>query len=91
MGSLGQLKGTMFFTILITLIIFVGFIAVISFFFSAATRAQLSPASTLVGALVLALFFMLIQFAISPSIVRWSTRMQYLRPGENPWLEWRTT
>ena len=48
---------------------------------------QLDPASILVGALVLALFFMLIQFAISPSIVRWSTRLRYLQPGENTWLE----
>ena len=38
MGSLSQLKGTMFFTILITLIIFFGFIVVVSFFFSYATE-----------------------------------------------------
>lgn len=87
MGSLGQLKGTMLLTILITLIIFFGFIAVVSFFFSYATDLQLDPVSVLVGALVLALIFMLIQFAISPSIVRWSTRLRYLQPGENPWLE----
>ena len=87
MGSLGQLKGTMFFTILITLVIFVGFIVVVSFFFSYATDLQLDPVSTLIGAFVLALIFMLIQFAISPSIVRWSTRLRYLQPGENTWLE----
>jgi len=87
MGSLAQLKGTMFFTILITLIIFIGFIVVVSFFFSYATDLQLDPVSTLIGAFVLALFFMLIQFAISPSIVRWSTRLRYLQPGENTWLE----
>jgi heat shock protein HtpX len=77
----------MFFTILITLIIFVGFLVVVSFFFSYATDLQLDPVSTLIGALVLALIFMLIQFAISPSIVRWSTRLRYLQAGENPWLE----
>jgi len=87
MGNLAQLKGTMLFTILITLLIFVGFIVVVSFFFSYATDLQLDPASTLIGALILALFFMLIQFAISPSIVRWSTRLRYLQPGENVWLE----
>jgi len=87
MGSLSQLKGTMFFTILITLIIFVGFIVVVSFFFSYATDLQLDPVSMLIGAFVLALLFMLIQFAISPSIVRWSTKLRYLQPGENPWLE----
>jgi heat shock protein HtpX len=87
MGNLAQLKGTMLLTILITLIIFVAFIAVVSVFFSYATDLQLDPASILVGALLLALIFMLIQFAISPSIVRWSTRLRYLQPGENPWLE----
>ena len=87
MGSLTQLKGTMFFTILITLVIFVGFIVVVSFFFSYSTNLQLDPASILIGAFILALFFMLIQFAISPAIVRWSTRLRYLQPGENAWLE----
>jgi len=87
MGNLAQLKGTMFFTILITLIIFVGFIAVVSLFISYATDLELDPGTVLVGALALALFFMLIQFAVSPSIVRWSTRLRYLQAGENPWLE----
>lgn len=87
MGNLAQLKGTMFFTILITLVIFIGFIIVVSFFFSYATDLQLDPGSILIGAFILALFFMLIQFAISPSIVRWSTRLRYLQPGENAWLE----
>jgi heat shock protein HtpX len=31
--------------------------------------------------------FMLIQWAIAPSIVRWGSRLIYLKPGENPWLE----
>jgi len=87
MGNLTQLKGTMLFTILITLVIFFGFIVVVSFFISYATDLELDPGSILIGALILALFFMLIQFAISPSIVRWSTRLRYLQPGENAWLE----
>jgi heat shock protein HtpX len=87
MASLSQLKGTMLATILITLIIFVAFITVVSFFFSLATRLALSPAATLIGAFVLALFFMLIQFLISPHIVAATTRLRYLNPGENPWLE----
>ena len=77
----------MLITILITLIIFVGLIAVGSLFFSYAMDIGLDSVSILVGALVLALFFMLIQFAISPSIVRWSTHLRYLQLGENPWLE----
>jgi hypothetical protein len=37
MGTLAQLKGTMLLTIVITLVIFFGFIAVVSFFISYAT------------------------------------------------------
>jgi len=77
----------MFITIFITLVIFVGFIAVVSYFFSYATDLSLSPGATLIGAFILAIFFMLIQFLISPYIVRATTRLQYLQPGENPWLE----
>jgi len=87
MASLSQLKGTMITTILITLIIFVAFIAVVSYFFSYATDLSLSPAATLIGAFCLALFFMLIQFLISPYIVRATTHLRYLKPGENAWLE----
>jgi heat shock protein HtpX len=87
MASLSQLKGTMITTILITLIIFVAFIAVVSYFFSYATDLSLSPAATLIGAFGLALFFMLIQFLISPYIVRATTRLRYLKPEENAWLE----
>jgi heat shock protein HtpX len=87
MASLGQLKSTMLITILITLFIFFAFIAVLSVFLSYATDLALSPAATVVGALILALIFMSIQFLISPYIVAASTRLHYLQPGENPWLE----
>ncbi len=87
MANISKLKGTMLTTILLTLFIFFAFIAVVSYFFSYATSLELSPAAILTGALVLALFFMLIQFAISPYIVRASTHLRYLQAGENPWLE----
>jgi heat shock protein HtpX len=87
MASLSQLKGTMLITILITLIVFVGFVSVVSYFFSLATELSFSPLATLAGAFILALIFMLIQFAISPYIVAATTRLRYLQPGENPWLE----
>ena len=87
MASLSQLKATMLTTILITLIIFVAFIAVVSYFFSYATDLSLSPAATLIGAFGLAIFFMLIQFLISPYIVAATTHLRYLQPGENSWLE----
>jgi heat shock protein HtpX len=87
MASLSQLKGTMLITILITLIVFVGFVSVVSYFFSLASDLSFSPIDTLAGAFILAFIFMLIEFAISPYIVRATTRLRYLNPGENPWLE----
>ncbi|HXZ98603.1 MAG TPA: M48 family metalloprotease [Candidatus Acidoferrum sp.] len=87
MASLNQLKGTMLITILITLIVFVGFVSVVSYFFSIASNFSFSLIDTLAGAFILAFIFMLIEFAISPYIVRATTRLRYLNPGENPWLE----
>ena len=87
MANLSQLKGTMLTTILITLVVFVGFLSVVSYFFAYATDLSFSPLATLAGAFALALVFMLIQFAISPYIVAASARLHYLQPGENPWLE----
>ncbi len=77
----------MYSTVIITLFIFVGFIVVVSFFIGYAVGVDYSPVGILFGALVLALIFMLIQFAVSPYIVRATTRLRYLRPGENAWLE----
>lgn len=77
----------MYSTIIITLFIFVAFLVVVSFFISSAVGADFSPLATLSGALLLALIFMLIQFAVSPSIVAATTHLRYLRPGENAWLE----
>jgi heat shock protein HtpX len=58
-------------------IIFAALFAVIMFFI------QLS----IVWAFILAGVFILIQYLIGPAIVRASTRLRYLKPGENPWLE----
>ena len=77
----------MLITIFITLAIFVGFIIVVSYFFSYATDLSLSLGATLIGAFMLALFFMLVQFLVSPYIVKVTTHLRYLDPGENPWLE----
>ncbi len=77
----------MYFTVIITLLIFIAFIAVVSVFISYAVGVDFSPAGILSGALILALIFILIQFAISPYIVAVTTRLQYLRPGENAWLD----
>ena len=33
------------------------------------------------------ILFVLLQWAISPSVIRWSSKLRYLRAGENPFLE----
>jgi len=38
-------------------------------------------------ALIGTVLFILLQYLIGPAVVRASTRLQYLKPGENPWLE----
>ena len=87
MASLAQLRTTMLATIILTLVIFVGFLGAVSLLYSAATSMNLSPLDTLAGSFVLALIFLGIQFAISPSIVAWSTNLHYLKQGDYPWLE----
>jgi len=44
-------------------------------------------ATGLILALVGTLLFILFEWAIGPAIVSLTTRLQYLKPGENPWLE----
>jgi len=67
----------MTFSVLIVSVIFALFLVVVM------TILQLS----LVWAVVLTIIFVLIQYWIGPSIVRATTRLHYLREGENPWLE----
>jgi len=74
-------------TMFTTLIVFAIFLAVISLLYSAATDLGLSANATLAGSFLLAGIFVLIQFLISPWIVKVSTGLKYLQPGENPWLE----
>jgi heat shock protein HtpX len=74
-------------TVLVTMFIFGFFMLAISALFSAVAEANLSLSSTLLAATALAVIFMLIQLAISPTIVAASTRLHYIQPGEFPWLE----
>jgi heat shock protein HtpX len=64
-------------SILLVSIIFVVFLGVIMFVL------QLP----IILAFVATLFFLLLQYLIGPAIVRGSTHLRYLKPGENPWLE----
>ncbi len=77
MATLAQLKLAMYTPIVLVSVIFAVFLAAIMWIL------QLSY----VWALVLTGIFVLIQYLIGPAIVRATTRLRYLKPGENPWLE----
>jgi heat shock protein HtpX len=80
LAGLGTLKRTMGFTIILVFAIFLGLLFVISAFF-------LDPVTGLVLGLVGAFFIVLLQYLIGPVIVRATSRLHYLAPGENRWLE----
>jgi heat shock protein HtpX len=77
MGRLVELKLTMSLSIFLAAFIFAIFLAAIMFILN----------FSLVYALIGTMLFILIQYLIGPAIVRSSTRLRYLKPGENPWLE----
>jgi len=67
-------------TIILVFAIFLGLLTIISFFF-------VSPTTSLVLGLVGAALIILLQYALGPVIVRAASRLHYLAPGENRWLE----
>ncbi len=77
MARLAQLRLSMGTSILLVSVIFAAFLAVIMVILQ----------FPLVWALVITVIFILIQYLIGPAIVRASTNLRYLRPGEHPWLE----
>src|SRR5437899_3323823 len=80
MAGLGALKRTMSFTIILVFAIFLGLLTIVSVFF-------LDPTTALVLGLVGAFFIILLQYLIGPVIVKATSRLHYLAPGENQWLE----
>src|SRR5437899_10658520 len=80
MSGLGALKRTMSFTIILVFAVFLGLILIVSFFF-------LDPTQGLIFAILGSVFIILFQYAIGPVIVRATSRLHYLAPGENQWLE----
>jgi heat shock protein HtpX len=72
--------------IFVTVFIFAAFLAVVLFIIQYLV-APLTLGVDVILILALPLLFVLFQYAIGPSLVRFSTHLQYLKPGENPWLE----
>jgi heat shock protein HtpX len=86
MAGLAQLKLAMGTSIFIVAFIFAIFLSAIMFivdifFFN------FSFFDTVMITLLLTLVFILFQYLIGPAIVKASTHLQYLQPGQNPWLE----
>ncbi len=77
MGRLVELKLTMSISIFLVALIFASFLAAIMFILQ----------FPLIFALIGTMIFILLQYLIGPAIVRASTRLHYLKPGENPWFE----
>jgi heat shock protein HtpX len=72
--------------IFITAFIFAAFLAVVLVIIQAFV-ADVPLSLGVVLILALPVLFVLFQYLIGPSIVRMSTHLQYLKSGENPWLE----
>ena len=68
------------FTIILVFAIFLGLLSVISAFF-------LNPIQGLALGFIGAFFIILLQYLIGPAIVRATSHLHYLAPGENRWLE----
>jgi heat shock protein HtpX len=81
LASLSQLKFAMAISVSLSAFIFGLLVFVIVFFL------QLDVFTGLLVALGGSALFILFQYAVGPSIVAASTHLQYLKPGDNPWLE----
>ncbi|MCK4265785.1 MAG: M48 family metalloprotease, partial [Thermoplasmata archaeon] len=88
MASLGALKRSM----ALTLILIFGLLFVLLIVVSTLLQWYMGdigfPFWIQIAFIVfITVFFVLIQWAISPGIIRWSSKLHYLKPGENPFLE----
>jgi len=81
LASLSQLRWAMATSIFLAAFIFGLLVFAIVFFL------QLDVFTGLVVALVGTGLFILFEYAIGPTMVAASTKLHYLKPGENPWLE----
>ncbi len=81
MASLSQLKFAMATSIFLSAFIFGLLIFAVVYFL------QLDAFTGLLIALGGSALFILFQYAVGPVIVAATTRLHYLKPGENPWLE----
>jgi heat shock protein HtpX len=81
MARLARLRLSMTISILLITIIFAAFLGTLMWLI------RLPLIFSLIFTLFATLLFILIQYLIGPAMVKWSTRLRYLEPGEHPWLE----
>jgi heat shock protein HtpX len=86
LATLSQLKLAMGTSIFLVAFIFATFLAVVMFIVQVFV-VQLDLISNVILIIALPVLFVLFQYLIGPAIVKMSTRLQYLKPGDNPWLE----
>ncbi|MEA2089475.1 MAG: M48 family metalloprotease [Thermoproteota archaeon] len=87
MARLAKLKLAMSTSILLIAIVFALFLAAIITVFNAIARLGLPLVYELALIVTLTGLFILFQYLIGPVMVKLSTRLRYLKTGENPWLE----
>jgi len=81
MARLARLRLSMIVSILLVTIIFAAFLGALTWLIQLPLILSLSL--TLLGTLI----FILLQYWMGPGIVKRSTRLYYMKPGEHPWLE----
>jgi len=86
MAGLSQLKFAMGSSIFLVAFIFAVFLSALMLLVNSFI-IDIGFIDTAIIVLLLTVVFILFQYLIGPAIVRLSTRLQYLKPGENPWLE----
>ncbi len=86
MPRLGQLKLAMATSIFLVSLIFAAFLFIILLIVQQFVF-QFTLTYWVILIVALPILFILFQYLIGPAIVRMSTRLQYLQPGQNPWLE----
>jgi heat shock protein HtpX len=86
MAGLAQLKLAMGTSIFLVALVFASFLAIIMFILQEFVL-QIGLTYWIAILIGLPALFIIFQFLIGPAIVKMSTHLQYLKQGENPWLE----
>ena len=86
MARLAQLKLAMGSSILLVSLIFATFLFVILLVVQQFV-VTISLTYWIILIIALPTLFILFQYLIGPAVVKMSTHLQYLQPGQNPWLE----